>query len=335
MSKEKKIFNLSVNETKDSKEATIYLYGFIGFDWWSWDDDSAQNTDENFIKQINDLQTKYERINIHINSPGGDMIHGNAIVTAIQNSKAEIHTYNDGLAASMGAVILCAAPEGNRHMAKNALTMFHSPSTLVWGNAKDIRTEADVLDKFQSTIVTTIAQATNKTEEEVTAQYMDHEDHWLTYAECLEAGIIVESDYEVKKEDVVQALTNYNNVFKIGSQRRAVAAFNNIKTNNMSVENDDLNNVNDEVIEETTAVVVEDAATVDANTERIAQLEKELEDARAQNKKISAGVSKTTIVPMTAENGGQAKKTQDEIDLEKYNKEISDSIDRNQNFKFD
>lgn len=333
MSKEKKIFNLSVQESPDSKTATIYLYGYIGVNWWN--SEETQNTDENFIKQINDLQSKYERIDIHINSPGGDMMHGNAIVTAIQNSKAEIHTYNDGMAGSMAAVIFCAAPEGNRHMAKNAITMIHSPSSGIWGTAKTLRNEADILDKFQSTIVAIIAQATKKTEAVVVTEYMDYEDHYLTYSDCLAAGIVADGDYEVEENNVVQSLITYNNVLKIGSQHKVAAALYNIKTNNMSVENDDLNEVKDEVIKDATEVVVEDAAEVNANTERIAQLEKELEDARAQNKKISAAVSKTTIVPMTAENGGQAKKTQDEIDLEKYNKEISDSIDRNQNFKFD
>lgn len=332
---EKKIFNLSVNESPDKKEATIYLYGFIGFDWWSWDDDNAQNTDENFIKQINDLQTKYSRINIHINSPGGDMIHGNAIVTAIQNSNAEIHTYNDGLAASMGAVILCAAPEGNRHMAKNALTMFHSPSSLAWGNAKDLRTEADVLDKFQTTIVAIISQATNTTSEEVISAYMDHEDHWLTYDECLAAGIIDNQDYSVKKEEVVNSLITYNNVFKKGSMQRAAAAFINNKSNNVSIENQEVEEVETEKAPVTEVETEVEEITNAENTARIAQLEKELEEAKAQNKKITAGVTKSTIVPATQENNVQTKKSQDMIDLEKYNNEVADALDRNQNFKFE
>lgn len=325
-----------VSESPDKKEATIYLYGFIGIDWWSYDE-GDQNTDQNFIKQLNDLQGKYDRINIHINSPGGDMMHGNAIVTAIQGSKAEIHTYNDGIAASMAAVIFCSAPKGQRHMAKNALTMFHSPSSLAWGNARDMRQEADVLDKFQSTLVAIVAEATQMTDEEVIATYMDHEDHWLTYAECLAANIVDDQDYKVKKEDVVDSLIMYNNVFKKGSMQRAATASLINKNNIMPLDNQPVDTTTAAPVETppTPEVAVVDALPVEVSveTERIATLEQQLQDAQEQLKKINASLTKATIIPATQDNN--VRKTQDELDLERFNLSVSDELDRNQNFRFD
>jgi len=184
-------------ENKDS--ADILLYGVIGQDFW-WDEDLNEEsiTDLSFIKKLRELEEKYNRINIRINSPGGSMFHGNAIITAMQSSKAEIHTYNDGLAASMAGDIWLAG--STRHMAKNSLLMIHAPSSIVWGNAKQMRQEAMVLDKFEHTAIVILAEATGMSEEEVKAQFYDYEDHWFTAKECQELNFISEAEeYEVEE----------------------------------------------------------------------------------------------------------------------------------------
>jgi ATP-dependent protease ClpP protease subunit len=190
---------LKIITFEGEKSADMLIYGYIGELWWySYDleeekyiDDEV--TDIKFLRALRKLEAKYDRINIRINSPGGDMKHGNAIINAIRNSKAEIHTYNDGLAASMAADIWMAAP--HRHMATNALLMIHAASNIVWGTAKDFRRAADVLDKWSETCIGVAADATGKTREEIKAEYYDdYEDHWLTYDEAVAAGMVNAND---------------------------------------------------------------------------------------------------------------------------------------------
>lgn len=190
---EDKYFKIVAQEDGDTAE--ILLYGFIGEVRNMWDerDEDKSNTDVEFARTLSDLEKRYSRINLRINSPGGSMYHGNAIVSAIRRSKAEIHTYNDGLAASMAADIWMAGQM--RHMNSNSLLMIHSPSTICYGTAKDLRREAEMLDRFAQTTISVMAESTGMTEDEVRkAYYEDYEDHWMTAEEAVAAGLIDEID---------------------------------------------------------------------------------------------------------------------------------------------
>lgn len=199
-----RFFKVITSEGAD--EADILMYGYIGqYDLWAEDDDDNESiTDLAVAKAIRKLDAKYNKINIRINSPGGSMYHGNAIVTAMQSAKAEIHTWNDGLAASMAADIWLAGDV--RHMANNALMMIHAPSSSVWGTAKKMRQEADTLDKWEQTAIAVMAGATDMTEEEIKSAYYDYEDHWLTAKECMECGFISQVE-EYETQDVIEDAT--------------------------------------------------------------------------------------------------------------------------------
>lgn len=204
MKKVQNYFQVVAEEGETS--ADILLYGYIGQDFW-WNEERKQEriTDLSFVRKLRELESRYDRINIRINSPGGSVYHGDPIVSAIRNSKAEIHTYNDGMAASMAAIIWLAAP--NRHMSVNAKLMLHATSSIAIGTAKAMRTEADRLDKFDSASIALFAEATGIEENEVRQQFYDYEDHWLTAAEAREIGFIEAAEnYEAKglPEDVEQ-----------------------------------------------------------------------------------------------------------------------------------
>lgn len=199
-------FQVITAENTDS--ADILLYGYIGqYDWWSDEDDNETITDLAVAKAIRQLDAKYNVINIRINSPGGSMYHGNAIITAMQTAKATIHTYNDGMAASMGANIWLAGEV--RHAAKQSLLMIHAPSSYAFGNAREMRKSADVLDKWEQTAIAIMAEATGMDEEEIKANYYDGDDHWLTAAECQELGWISEVE-EYDAQDVVENAAEMN-----------------------------------------------------------------------------------------------------------------------------
>lgn len=187
-----------------SEEATIMLYGFIGEEY-TFDEESERwtmsgVTDLAFVKELNRLAEKYKVIHLRINSPGGSTFHGAAIMTAIQACTAEVHTWNDGIAASMAADIwMCGH---RRHMAKNALMMIHAAWDYCVGHAQDMRDCAEFLDKTNTAAITAVAASTGKSEEEIRkAWYDDYKDHWLTYPEATASGLVTETGDEYHAAD--------------------------------------------------------------------------------------------------------------------------------------
>jgi ATP-dependent Clp protease, protease subunit len=176
----------------DSDEATIMLYGYIG-ESYSYDSEKGWVmdgvTDIEFVREFNRLSAAHARIHLRINSYGGDFFHGNAILTAIQNSTAEVHTWNDGIAASMAAdIFLCGH---KRHMARNALLMIHPTWGICVGNAKEMRDTADIFDKMSEAALIATAAATGIEEEEMRRRYYaDYADHWITYNDAVADGLL-------------------------------------------------------------------------------------------------------------------------------------------------
>lgn len=104
-------------------EADIYIYDEIGF--WGV-------TAKQFISDMNALGD-ITHINLHINSPGGDVFEGIAIFNALKNHGAAITVYVDGVAASMASLIAMAGD--TVIMPENAFMMIHKP----WGSAVVMR----------------------------------------------------------------------------------------------------------------------------------------------------------------------------------------------------
>jgi ATP-dependent Clp endopeptidase proteolytic subunit ClpP len=183
---------------KEGNTGELYLYGYIGqkADPFYGEDPEEDITDKAVVKAIRELEKQTGRINIHINSPGGSVMHGDPIITAIRNSKAEIHTYVDGIAASMAFDIWAAAK--NRHASINSKLMIHATGGFAFGTAKDMRAAADMLDKFDQSAISTFAAATGMSEDEIRGKfYDDYADHWMTAKDALEMGLIIEiEDYE-------------------------------------------------------------------------------------------------------------------------------------------
>ena len=189
-------------QNKSDKEVDILVYGIIG-DYWEQNPVTASQ----FVKDFKALEQKYDRINIRINSPGGLVFEGLPMYNAIANSEKDIHTYNDGLAASMGAVLLMSAKKGKVHSAKNALTMIHAPSSLVIGNAKDMREEAELLDKISEVLAISISDKTGLTTDDVKTKWMDYKDHWFTAEEAEKEGLLITDDYQAETKAGVKNMT--------------------------------------------------------------------------------------------------------------------------------
>src|SRR5690606_6713161 len=142
----------------------INIYGVIS-DWY----DEVNAAD--FLAAFGTLEKVCSRINIHINSPGGSVWEGLPIANAIKSSSVEVHTYVDGIAFSMGAIIAISAPKGNVHMAKGSILMLHSASSWAYGNAQNLKKQADDLAKYDDVLATFVESRTGKSSEEVKAMY--------------------------------------------------------------------------------------------------------------------------------------------------------------------
>lgn len=124
-----------------------------------------------------------------LNSPGGYIDDGFSIYTALKNRPGNVHIHITGIAASMGSVIAMAGDTVT--MEETGLAMIHPPSSIAWGTAVDMRKQADVLDKYESRIVTAYERRTLKLSSEELANAIA-EETWYTAQEFLAAGFIDE-----------------------------------------------------------------------------------------------------------------------------------------------
>jgi ATP-dependent Clp endopeptidase proteolytic subunit ClpP len=170
----------------NNKEIDVFIYGIIGSSWWN--DDGSDTTAFSFVPEFKDLESKYDRINIRINSPGGSIEEGLPVFNAIQQSKKNIHTYNDGIAYSMAAIILLAGK--TVHAAKNSLTLLHSPMTFMGGNAKDMRQTANDLDIYENSLIQSVIDKTGLSTDQIKNKWFDYNDHLMTAQQALDDKLI-------------------------------------------------------------------------------------------------------------------------------------------------
>ena len=175
----------------NKSDADIYIYDEIGF--WGV-------TAKQFVSDLNALGN-ITHINLHINSPGGDVFEGIAIFNALKNHGASITVYVDGVAASMASVIAMVGDP--IIMPENAFMMIHKPWGVSGGDADDMRDYADLLDKVESVLLPAYAQKTGKTTDEIAAMLAD--ETWMSGAECLAHGFADQVTPEVKAMACIQS----------------------------------------------------------------------------------------------------------------------------------
>lgn len=164
------------------KQAQIDIDGEITSSEWRDSDTSAAGFRDD-LKALGDIDV----INLHINSPGGEVFEGIAIYNMLKQHKAYINVYVDGLAASIASVIAMAGD--TVYMPENSMLMLHNPSTIVFGNADDLRKEADDLDKITQSVLTSyLDKAGDKLEEEQLSEILDNET-WLSASEAIDFGL--------------------------------------------------------------------------------------------------------------------------------------------------
>ena len=127
-------------------------------------------------------------IHFYINSPGGSVSDGLAIYDTMNFIKCDVSTTCIGMAASMGAFLLCSGAKGKRYVLPNAEVMIHQPLGGARGQASDIKIAADHILRTKAKLNKIIAENCGRTIEEV--EIATDRDNWLTAEQALEFGLV-------------------------------------------------------------------------------------------------------------------------------------------------
>ena len=188
----------------NGNEADVYIFGDITS--WEWyDNDVSSYT---LSKELQELSPDIETINVHINSYGGEVAEGLAIYNLLKNHKAKVRTIVDGFACSIASVIFMAGDE--RIMNNASLLMIHNAWMYTYGNAAQLRKDADDLDKITQASINAYMNHVNITEDKL-KEMLDAET-WLLPDEALEMGfatsVVSEPQFNKAAASVRKALFN-------------------------------------------------------------------------------------------------------------------------------
>ncbi|MDR1978554.1 MAG: Clp protease ClpP [Synergistaceae bacterium] len=181
---------------KNETEAEIILFDDIG-KWW------GGKSAKDFVKEIKDLGD-ITKINLRINSGGGDVFEAQAMYSYLRTHKAHKTVRIDGLAASAASFLAMAGDK--IVMPSNALMMIHNPATIVWGEAEEMRKVAEFLDKVRDTIAAVYMAKTGLPEEKIKSM-MDDET-WMDADEALSLGFCDETDDAIEIAASARSLTD-------------------------------------------------------------------------------------------------------------------------------
>lgn len=163
-----------IENSANADTTEIYIYDEIGY---------FGVTASDFVKDLQGVRT--QNIDLHLNTPGGDVFDGVAIYNALLNHRAQVTTYIDSLAASAGSFIAMAGD--TRYIAKTAQMMIHDAHGLAIGNSQDMRELADLLEMHSDNIAGIYADRAGGT----TASWRKamKAETWYTSAEAVKANL--------------------------------------------------------------------------------------------------------------------------------------------------
>jgi len=127
-------------------------------------------------------------IKVFIDSPGGDVDAGYAILDMIRFVKPDVHMIGMGLVASAGALILLASPKEMRYGLPNSHYLIHQPLSGMRGVATDIEIHAREIERTRSRINELMAKETGKPIEQIEKD--TDRDFWMNADEAKDYGLI-------------------------------------------------------------------------------------------------------------------------------------------------
>ena len=183
---------LKIYNSIEDKETKTIMEGWFGIESTCYEDI------KDFIEQI---PADDDIIDIYLHCPGGNCVEGWAMYDALRTSGKKITTVVDGLCASMGTVLMMAAPKERRLAQKNATICIHNPYCLDYfqyeeiahadeldAMANKVRIQAEEMREMQEKIVNLYVERTGSSKEEL--QSLMNEDRCIGTDRALELGLI-------------------------------------------------------------------------------------------------------------------------------------------------
>ena len=150
-------------------------------------DDDVANIIQAQLLFLASLDDKAD-ISLYLNTPGGQVSSGLAIYDTMQLIAPAVGTICTGMAASMGAVLLCAGEKGKRSALPHSRVLIHQPLGGAKGQASDILIAAKQIEKTRTELCGIIAERSGQAFDKVLADA--DRDYWMTAEEALEYGMI-------------------------------------------------------------------------------------------------------------------------------------------------
>jgi ATP-dependent Clp protease protease subunit len=127
-------------------------------------------------------------ISMYINSPGGSVYDGLAVLDTMNLIKCDVATFGVGLQASMGAILLANGAKGKRHMLPHARAMIHQPSSGTRGKVTDMEIDLRESLAIKDELVKIMASATGQTDKKIRDDM--ERDFWMTAEQAKKYGLI-------------------------------------------------------------------------------------------------------------------------------------------------
>jgi ATP-dependent protease ClpP protease subunit len=172
-------------QNKAGETPAVYIYDEIGY----WGD-----TAKDLVDQLQKIEG--DKLDVHVNSPGGDIFDGLAIYQALKAHPAEVTVKVDGLAASIASVIAMAGDKVV--ISPKATMMIHDGWSMAVGNAEELRKTADLLDKQSQVIASVYADRSPLGYGADHFRMLMRDETWFTADEALEAGLVDEIEGKEK-----------------------------------------------------------------------------------------------------------------------------------------
>lgn len=189
------LFNIIPGPQEDS--CCILLYGEIG----NYGDVRAQDV----VAQLMEAERTYRKIDVRINSCGGEVHTGIAIFNALRQSQADITIYIDCIAASTASFIAgCGKPV---KMSRYGRMMIHRPMVCVCANADELEEHIKTLEEIENILCGIYSDRTGMSVDEIRSKYMDGKNHWLNAEEALGLGFVDDIYDDPHKIEAVDTLT--------------------------------------------------------------------------------------------------------------------------------
>ncbi len=150
-------------------------------------------------------------ITMHINSPGGSVLHGLGMVDVMRYINSDVATINTGMAASMGSILLSSGTKGKRSSLNFSKVMIHQVSSGAQGHVEDNRISQMESEKYNYILFKILAENSGKTFEEVLESA--RRDKWLTSQEALDFGFIDEVITSDKGSSVTQLMEGFDDYY--------------------------------------------------------------------------------------------------------------------------